>query len=87
MRTFIRYDAQGRIMSVLKAVIMPGTAEHPFQLTDEGEGVIELEPDDPLAALDSLEIQEGYAVDLKKQQLVKQQPRAASKSRKRKGTK
>ena len=71
MRTFIRYDERGEIISVLKAAIMPGGAEHPFQLTGAGEGVIELKGDDPVAALDSLEIHDGYTVDVKEKRLVK----------------
>ena len=71
MRTFIYYDGRGQILSVLKSTALPAGLEQPFHIGEEGGGVIELGEDDPAAALDNLELHEGYVVDVAEKRLVK----------------
>ncbi|MGB8508493.1 MAG: hypothetical protein WCD76_08805 [Pyrinomonadaceae bacterium] len=79
MRLFVRHNSKGEILSVVKANVFDASLAHPFAEPGEGEGVLEVEPDAGLEALDCHEIGEKYAVDLKKRELKKR----SSRSRKR----
>lgn len=70
MRTFVRYNHDGQVLSVSKARQMPEHVEHPFAL-DEGESALEVPVTSPLAALDVIQLHDGYHVDVKTKQLVK----------------
>jgi hypothetical protein len=71
MRVFVHYDKEGQILSVVQVERMADDLEHPFTLTEEAQGVLELETDDPTAKQACHEIQADYAVDVVKKKLRK----------------
>jgi hypothetical protein len=81
VRTFIHYDQNGEIVSVAKVEVMPEHLEHPFTLTEEAHGVLELDPEDPLAEKAGGELIGAYSVDVKSKRLRKapKEPAAAAK--------
>jgi hypothetical protein len=72
MRTFVKYNRDGVVLSVAKVRIMPAQLEHPFADLADGDGVLEVSG--PLADVDTAELHNGYQIDVKKQQLVKKPP-------------
>ena len=86
MRLFVRHDGTGRIISAIKAHVLPEGLVHPYGALAEGEHVLEVESTAELQALDCLEIVERHAVDVAEKRL---RPRAdvepAPPRRRRKG--
>jgi hypothetical protein len=75
MRLLIKHDARGKILSVARVSYIADSLAHPFGETEKGVGVIEVEETDELAELECHDIHENYRVDVKQQQLAKQQPK------------
>ncbi len=75
MRLFIHYDGKGSIVSATKSNLLDESLAHPYGLIGEDEGVLEVETDAELEALDCHEICERYKVDLKKKSLRKRPAR------------
>lgn len=78
MRTFIHYDQNGEIIAVAQVEVMPEYLPHPFNLTDEGHGVLELDADDPLAERGGRELHGEFVVDVKSKRLRKASEAKAS---------
>lgn len=75
MRTFIRYDKNGKIISVAQVTSLGEGIEHPFFLTDETEKVLELRATDPIAKQDCLAIHSQCVVDLAKKRVIQKTKR------------
>jgi len=71
MRIFVRHDANGQIVSVLKAAVVDASVTEPHGDLADGEGVFELEPAAELEALECHEFHERYKVDVDKKKLRK----------------
>ena len=72
MRMFVKFDREGKIVSVCKAEVMAEDVEDPYGFVEERESVIEVEPTGELERESCLEIHEGYRVDVRKKKLVRQ---------------
>jgi hypothetical protein len=64
MRLFVRCNHDGTILSVIKVHAMPETLAHPYaHPLEEGEQILEIDPDPGVSALNAHEVLEQYAVD------------------------
>ena len=71
MELFVRFDRNGKILSVAKVQQMHESLTHPFGGLEEGDDVLRLEPTEELAALDAHEIAAQYSVDMERRTLRK----------------
>ena len=71
MRTFIQYDAEGQIVSVVQTESLPEGVEQPFYLKDKDHGAAEVTEDSATAAHDAAELCEGFNYDAAQHKLVK----------------
>jgi hypothetical protein len=78
MRLFIHYDEAGNIISASKASVLHESLEHPYGDVAENAGVLEVEPNAALDALDCHEIVEQYVVDVEQKKLKKKTARRTS---------
>lgn len=70
MRVFIKYDQEGKIISVSKVNLMPEELENPYgDLTDK-EQVLEVTETEEIAQLDAIQIHSNYRVDIQSKKLV-----------------
>lgn len=69
MRIYVRYEQDGRIVSVLKAAVVHESVSEPFGDLEEGQGVIELEPTPELEQLECHDVHEQFEVDVAAKQL------------------
>lgn len=69
MRTFVKYNRDGAVLSVVRVQIMPAHVEQPFADLADGDAVLEVPS--PLVDVDAADLHNGYKIDVKKQQLVK----------------
>ncbi len=71
MRTFVRYNSGGDVVSVTRVEVMPKNLEQPYMDLGPGESVVELSEGSPHAKLDLLELHNEYKVDVKTKQMFK----------------
>lgn len=71
MRMFVKYDKNGSILSFCKVDSFPDTYETPFDPTEPGEFVVEIESTASLDKLECDEIHDNYVVDVGKKKLKK----------------
>jgi len=77
MRTFIHYDEDGTIISVVQTDTLLEGAEHPFYLDDEKHGAADVTEDDAVEKHDAVELTEGFKFDAAQRKLVKKSAPAA----------
>ena len=78
MRTFVQYDAEGRVMVLLQTESVPEGRAHPFRLDDPTHGALEV-TDENVARLAPEEISDGFRVDVAAKKLLKKAAKAESK--------
>jgi len=70
MRTFVKFDKQGKIVATYRLEALPEGLEHPYTDLAEGEFVLEVEPTKEFENLSCLEIHEKFKVDVRTKKLV-----------------
>ena len=71
MRVFVHFDRQGNIVSVSKVDWMHPDLAHPHGGLNQGDEVIEIDPEEKAISLDPHEIANQYSMDVKKYKLRK----------------
>ena len=71
MRTFVKYNKVGDILSVCRTDFISGEMKTPFGELQIGEFVLEIKESESLKKLASEEIHDLYKVDTEKDKLVK----------------
>ncbi|GAB4192911.1 MAG: hypothetical protein Fur006_37600 [Coleofasciculaceae cyanobacterium] len=72
MKIFVKYNADGAIISVSKVEVMPEDLEQPYSELEPGANVLEVIPvTEELEELDALQIHSSYRVDVEAKTLVK----------------
>ena len=71
MRSFVRYNREGEILSVSRVGVMPEGLNQPYAMLGEEETVLEVSPEGEFLQLDTIQIHEGYKVDIGEKKLVK----------------
>ena len=75
MNIFVKYNSEGRILSVTRVNKMPEGIKHPYAVgVEEGVEVLDIEPLGQFADMEPLDIHNNFAVDVEKKKLVKQRP-------------
>jgi hypothetical protein len=69
-RLFVHHDESGTILAVAAVRTMSDEFPHPFLLTHDGHGVIELSADHPVRAGSIDELPRTHRVDVTTRQLV-----------------
>lgn len=69
MRIFVRHDATGRIVSVLKAAVIDPSVTEPHGDLQAHDGVVEITPTPELEALDCHDFHDRFDVDIAAQTL------------------
>ena len=72
MRTFIHFDAGGRILAVVQTESLPEGVEHPFYLEDESHGALEVTGNKDVGKHAVGDLYKAFKVDVAKRKLVKQ---------------
>ena len=71
----MKYNSEGRILSVTRVNKMPDGIKHPYAADlEEGVEVLDIEPLGQFADMEPLDIHNKFAVDVEKKTLVKQRP-------------
>jgi len=73
MRTFVKFDKEGNILSTCRLEFVPEGAEHPYEDLAEGESVIEIPSTEAVEGISCAEIHAKYKVDPGRKRLVLQQ--------------
>ncbi len=71
MRTFVKYNRDGEILSVCAVEVMPPDFETPFELLGEGESALEAPAGGEWERLEPLDVHAKYRVDVRRKRLVK----------------
>lgn len=87
MRTFIHYDEDGKIISVVQTETLLEGLSHPFFLEDEKHGAAEVTEDAAAGKHDAAELIEGFKFDAAKSKLVKKSAPSAKESKRSSTTK
>ena len=75
MNIFVKYNSEGRILSVTRVNKMPEGLKHPYAVdSEEGVEVLSIEPLGQFADMEPLDIHNNFAVDVEKKKLVKKLP-------------
>jgi len=75
LNIFVKYDGNGRILSVTRVNKMPEGLKHPYAVdSEEGAEVLDIEPLGKFADMEPLEIHNNYIVNVEKKTLVEQRP-------------
>ena len=71
----MKYNSEGRILSVTRVNKMPEGLKHPYAVdSEEGVEVLSIEPLGQFADMEPLDIHNNFAVDVEKRKLVKKLP-------------
>ncbi|NEQ80714.1 MAG: hypothetical protein F6K26_10810 [Moorea sp. SIO2I5] len=70
MKIFIKYNSEGKIISISKIRFMPSGMEHPYGILEEDEFVIEMPLTEELMQIEAVELHDNYRVDVETKQLV-----------------
>ena len=70
MKIFIKYNSEGKIISVSKVKFLPEGIEHPYSVLEENEYVIEVPLTGELMQLEAVKLHDNYKVDIETKQLV-----------------
>lgn len=70
MRIFIKYDQEGKIISVSKVDLMPEELENPYGDLAANEQVLEVTETEEIAQIDAIQIHTNYRVDTQRKKLV-----------------
>ena len=71
MRTFVKYNKAGSILSVCRTDFVSKEMETPFGILQKGEFVIEIKEGDATKKMLLEEIHDTHKVDVEKKKLVK----------------
>lgn len=71
MRTFVKHNKAGMILSICRTEFVSEVLETPFGTLEKGEFVLEIAETDTMKKMPSEEIHEAYKVDVEKKKLVK----------------
>jgi hypothetical protein len=87
MRTFIHYDEDGTIISVVQTETLLEGLSHPFYLEDEKHGAAEVTDDAAVEKHTAAELIEGFKFDAARRKLVKKSAPAAKEGKRSSDTK
>lgn len=71
MRTFVKYNKVGDILSICRTEFVAEEMETPFGMLQKGELVLEIKESDSMKKMPSEEIHETHKVDTVNKKLVK----------------
>ncbi|NER28622.1 MAG: hypothetical protein F6J89_13565 [Symploca sp. SIO1C4] len=71
MKIFIKFNSEGKILSISKLRFMPEGMEHPYGILEENEDVIEVPLTEELMQIETVELHDTYQIDIETKQLVK----------------
>ena len=75
MKTFVKFDKNGNIVATCRVGFVPQELQHPYLDLAEGESVIAVEPEGPVAGMSCLDMHNNYKVDVSKGKLVSKRGR------------
>jgi hypothetical protein len=71
MRTFVKHNKAGDILSICRTEFVPEEMETPFGVLQKGEFVLEIKESDAMNKMAAEEIHESHKVDTAKKKLIK----------------